>query len=340
MSVFSGKTIILGVPKHFHLDQLIEAELRGLGFNVLNISFFSNEFSYKSPLQRATSFVAREICGIRDYKTKLKFAANRTWMENELEQIPVADYTLIIRPDVFPIDFIRKLRTKTKKLIAYQWDGLDCFPNVYKCIGLFDRFFVFNGSDLGVPSVLPITNYYLGFCEKYMCFDSDLQSDVFYTGTYSRHRIPDLGRLIHDFRLLGCNVRCHLNDKKKRFLKKYDLWTTNETLGYDENMRYAYNTKIIIDLVKPSHVGLSFRFFEAIRFEKKMITNNRKVAEYDFYHPNNILIWNNNDIQDLKEFIDKPYEPIPQEIKEKYSFQNWLHYALDEGQYIGLSIPK
>jgi len=340
MHNFEGKTIILGAPKHFHLDHVIESELQSLGFNTVNISFYSDKFVYDSWLQRITCFMARNIVGMKDYKTRLKFDTNKDRMEDELARIALADYALIIRPDVYPIDFIKKLRSKTKKLIAYQWDGLDCYPNVYKCIGLFDRFFVFDGDDLGRQSVMPITNYYLEAISAHMQYNEALQSDVFYTGSYAKERIAVLGRLAQDLRQLGCNFRYHLKHKRKRYLESYDLWTTGQTLSYEENIRYAYNTNIILDLVRPSHQGLSFRFFEAIRFGKKLITNNPKAKAYDFYHPNNIFIWDNNDIAELEAFVHKPYVPIPEEVKEKYSFQNWIRYALDEGEYTRLSIPQ
>ncbi len=339
MAMFDGKTIILGAPKHFSLDGVIETELRNLGFNILNISFYSDGFRYKHLLQRIECFICRDILGIKEYKNKIRFNANKEWMEAQLQNMPVADYALIIRPDVYPVDFLKTLRAKTKKLIAYQWDGLDRYPNVYKCIGLFDRFFVFDGDDLGVRSVMPITNYYPVACSDHLRYDEALQSDVLYTGTYSKHRIDVLGHIIHDLRSLGQNVRYHLHHKKQRYIEPYDLWTTKRTLGYEQNIKYAYNTKIILDLVNPEHRGLSFRFFEAIRFEKKLITTNQKVVEYDFYHPNNIFVWNDSNIRELESFINKPYVPVPVEIKEKYSFRNWLKYALDEGKYTRLSIP-
>ena len=337
--MFDGKTIILGAPKHYNLDKVIETELRDLGFNTINISFYSNQFSYKHLLQRIECFICRCFLGIKDYRNRIKFNASQQWMETKLAEAPLADYALIIRPDVYSVDFINALRSKTKKLIAYQWDGLDRYPNVYKYIGLFDRFFVFDGDDLGVQSVMPITNYYPVACSDQLHYDESLQSDVFYTGTYSRQRIALLDRLVRDFQSLGQDVKCHLYYKKKRYLPLSNLSTVNKPLDYEQNLKYTYNAKIILDLVTPEHDGLSFRFFEAIRFEKKIITTNHRVVEYDFYHPDNIFVWDNSDIKDLEAFIHRPYVPLSSDVKEKYSFRNWLQYALDEGKYERLSIP-
>ena len=45
---------------------------------------------------------------------------------------------------------------------------------------------------------------------------------------------------------------------------------------------------------------------------------------YDFYHPNNILVWDENEDSDLKDFMDKPYIPLEEKIIKKYSFSQWL----------------
>ena len=328
----------MGAPKHYNWDKVIEAELKNLGFHTTNISFYSNQFQYKDRLQRLKCFFFREIVGDRAYKAKLKFEANSDWLQKQLRELSAADYALIIRPDVYPIEFIKTLRTKVKKLIGYQWDGLARFPHVYDYIGLFDRFFVFDGDDLTVPLVLPITNYApVALCRD--LYDGRLQSDVYYSGGYEKQRIEVLGRLVQDCRSLGLDVRYHLHHRKSLQLPLYEMSTTTKPLAYEHNIRYAYNTKIILDLLNPVHHGLSFRFFEALLFDKKVITNNPRAKAYDFYHPDNIFVWEDHSVDELRAFINQPYQPLPMSIKEKYSFTNWLQYALDEGEYARLSVP-
>lgn len=44
-------------------------------------------------------------------------------------------------------------------------------------------------------------------------------------------------------------------------------------------------------------------------------------------------------IAELKEFLEKPYEPLPIEIKQKYSFTNWIKYIFDEKPYQEINLP-
>jgi len=51
-----------------------------------------------------------------------------------------------------------------------------------------------------------------------------------------------------------------------------------------------------LDLVQGNQTGLSFRVFEAMALQKKLITDNKAIRNYPFYNPNNILILDSKEI--------------------------------------------
>ncbi|SDE27655.1 hypothetical protein SAMN05421544_10631 [Riemerella columbipharyngis] len=69
-----------------------------------------------------------------------------------------------------------------------------------------------------------------------------------------------------------------------------------------------------------------------------MITNNLSIRNYDFYNPNNIFIIENKKLEGLEDFLMKKYE-VNQEIKEKYSFSNWIKYVLDIKPHKEITLP-
>lgn len=95
----------------------------------------------------------------------------------------------------------------------------------------------------------------------------------------------------------------------------------------------------LVDFINGKHCGLSFRTFEAMGYDKKLITTNAEIIKYDFYNPNNIFVLNNDNLAKLNEFLEKPYEPLPVEIKQKYSFTNWIRYVFDEKPYQEINLP-
>jgi len=90
---------------------------------------------------------------------------------------------------------------------------------------------------------------------------------------------------------------------------------------------------LLIDIKACEHDGLSFRVFEAIKYSKKLITDNASVKRYDFYRPENIFVVENGCFDGLSEFLTTPNTPLREEIIQKYSFTNWLKYALDIPPY-------
>jgi hypothetical protein len=60
-----------------------------------------------------------------------------------------------------------------------------------------------------------------------------------------------------------------------------------------------------------------------------MITNNKSIVNYDFYHPNNIFILTDSNLDSLEDFVKLPYVEIPEEIVMKYNFKNWIKKILE-----------
>jgi hypothetical protein len=96
----------------------------------------------------------------------------------------------------------------------------------------------------------------------------------------------------------------------------------------------------LLDLKVDEHEGLSFRVLESVGLGKKIITTNPRVRDYDFFNPDNILIWNGQSIEELKAFVDKPYMPVADHVKKKYSLKNWIQYVLGEGAYTPITLPQ
>ena len=75
-----------------------------------------------------------------------------------------------------------------------------------------------------------------------------------------------------------------------------------ERIPYSEYLDIVKKSKCIIDVVVEGQSGLSLRPMEALFFEKKLITNNASVRDYDFYDKNNIFIYGVDD--DLNSFMN------------------------------------
>ena len=94
------------------------------------------------------------------------------------------------------------------------------------------------------------------------------------------------------------------------------------------NQHYQ-NSKAILDLMREGQYGLSFRIFEAMAMEKKIVTNNPEIRNYNFYNPNNILVLEEDFSNLNRDFFETPYEKLSKEIYDYYTLENWVDRVFD-----------
>ena len=91
-----------------------------------------------------------------------------------------------------------------------------------------------------------------------------------------------------------------------------------------DNILYSAESKCILDLVSENQTGLSLRPFDALFLKKKLVTNNEYIKHFDFYNPANIYIIHDNKLDHLKDFMQVPYQEIPENIVNQYEINQWI----------------
>ncbi len=82
----------------------------------------------------------------------------------------------------------------------------------------------------------------------------------------------------------------------------------DKELTYEQIVEKSAASKVILDVVRPDSLGVSLRYFEAVVYGKKLITNNPLVKEMRFFDPSQMLIINKpEDIS--REFIESGITP-------------------------------
>lgn len=107
-------------------------------------------------------------------------------------------------------------------------------------------------------------------------------------------------------------------------LKKQSQNLYIKPLCYNNVQELHFNTKIILDLPHPLQNGLTMRTIEAIGANKKLITTNQDIKNYDFYDEDNICILDKENIDIKSDFFEKQYKRISDDIKNKYSLDSWI----------------
>lgn len=338
--MFEGKRIILCVHEYADFSAIIKEGLESLGMTVIQLDTKQREFRYKSFKQRFDNFVRKTFLGDPNYKQKLKQKTIEQKLLKQLEECHPADYALLIRADILPRSVIELIRKKSSTVSAYQWDGLSRFPTIMEYIPLFDRFFVFDPKDLITKNTLPTTNFYFNHTSRDTI---KVNKQITFTGSYFRSRNKLLREISNVLGTKGIQIDISIFTKHEEEIaeiKKWGFKHIDTVIPYQETLKKALSSEFLLDVHINEHDGLSFRIFEAMDYEKKIITTNTAIKQYDFYNESNIFVWGDDNIDRLEEFLSKPYLSVAKEIKEKYAFSNWISYLLDHKPYQQIDLPS
>lgn len=127
---------------------------------------------------------------------------------------------------------------------------------------------------------------------------------------------------------LQCDIWVLSSSKNKKYLEEISEVLIQEPLTYGQYLNEVKQCGILLDIVQSGQKALTMRVMESVFLSRKLITNNTEIVNYDFYHPNNIFVlpqtWNEDMVERIREFVDKPFVPYSKEIIAKYDFEHWL----------------
>lgn len=317
------KRFLLVMPNYSDFPKLFLKNLEIEGFDTYLITDKVSKFKYKGT-ESLQNFFIKNILRNKQYKQNL---INRHTLEDlnkSLSEIDgELDYILIIRPDNFPIPFVKNLKTRTKKLIAYQWDGLEKYPEVRNYIPLVDKFFCFENTDIE-NHIYKTTNFYFEI-EKPVYKEYNYKHPLLYfVGLDLENRREKINGFIKNISDFNIDLQFFLQEFTPNENKNPKITYIKDRISFTENLNYVKNADLLLDFVDPRQDGLSIRFFEALYYKKKIITDNLVVKNYDFYHPDNIFVLENENYKNIEQFLNTPYFELPDNIVKKYGFSNWI----------------
>lgn len=324
---------ILLLYKNQTLSKVFEENLRQEGYSI-EVFFKENfENNQLNLLQKTINIFYRLILKDNSYPLKANEINFRKFCKKSLRKIQGKkfDFCLAIRGDLLPEFVLKSAQKKCNKLIGFQLDGISVSKRILHFRKYFDELFVFDPDDEKKYKEYKLTflpNCYFGETN----FENQETLDFLYIGQFLEERQAKLFSLHHFLKKNNISYTSHTSLYSIRpFIPDHkNILNHNNSTSYLENIEWVKKSKIIIDFKREEHHGLSLRFFEAMQFGKKIITNNPSVRNYDFYHPDNIYITDFKNFEGLKAFIERPHKKIDPKITEKYSFKNWIKTILNE----------
>jgi eps5K len=257
---------------------------------------------------------------------------------SQLEKKDFSKNDYIIFFDIFEkgiVDLLRK-KTKNTKEIFWIWNKID-YRHINELKRISKNVWTFDKIEAENTKIKYSSQFYWRKKEE---INEDEIYDLYFIGQNKgrEQRIFELKKKFNNFKF---KIIIILNKYRKEGIKYFfkkkasKLNYSLKNIPYECVVEDIKKSKIILELTKKEQSGLTLRALEALFFEKKLITDNENIKEYDFYNSNNIFILKNNDILDSKkeieiqEFFYKEKEIIDQRIKDKYTIKSWLENLIN-----------
>lgn len=302
---------------YWGFDQHIIDALQKRGIEASHINLNDFTYSYPNIISRVGNSLSKIILD-----KNIKNIKKQHFVLDKLEKIGHQDIILTIRPDLLDRKTHEIIKTKTNRYIAYLYDSTKRFPVSHLSKGIFDEIFSFDRDESNYYNFRRISNYI--YLPKKEIDPNITYKNAVFMVISKDSRLKMLDAISR--KLDGLNIDYKFIVKSNKDLGNVNPkieWTKND-IGSKEMQTMIEESKIMMDISRAASTGLSFRVFESLAYQKKLITTNEAVKRYAFFDPNNILVIDPENIEIPKEFFETPYNPIDQDVYNKYTIENWV----------------
>ena len=263
------------------------------------------------------------------------------------------DYVLAIRGEYTPENALLYVQKKfpDARRILYMWDSIRNNRGIEKKWPCYDDVWTFDRRDYlqhqGEIRFLP-----LFYCDSMLPEETDEEPeyDISFVGTGHGDRIA----IVKQFRKICLDKDWHMydyiyvphqlvflyNKVTNRFFRNVRMSDVHFSEKRRKEVYDIYNHSLcILDAESKTQTGLTMRTIEILGMRKKLLTTNQDIVNYDFYHPDNICVFDREHPSVDDQFMKAPYHRLPDEIYRKYSLSSWVETLLTTGEDNGKKEP-
>lgn len=313
------KRILFIAPDFFGYYKIIKNEL-GINGYMVDTFLYPRGFVYKLlEFKFRKTILYKRYC--KNYYNSLK---NR--FANEY------DIVYIIKASKLPSDFLAYLKERfsNARFIQYLWDDIALDPDSLRTLPFFDKVLSFNKYDCMANGFMWRPFFYQkDYSREKMCKEIDL----FYIASYNNSRFNFVRKILSMEGIEKLNVKIILKSSIFLFLTNiqnfnYCRYFSTKGLKYGDMIDTLKKSTCSIEMPYIGQIGLTTRPFECLSTRTKVVTTNRDIVNYDFYHENNVLVVDSDNPHIPIEWIRKEYQEIPQDIVDFYSINKFIKDTL------------
>ncbi len=309
----------------YDYDQVIVSELELLGYKV---DYYCEIPKYNQIIQ---------VFGKRFIFKEIKNKLNKKQNKKIVNQCGTNYFlVLIIKCSILTVESIIAIKSKnpTSRFLLYLWDSVINIPGLESKLVLFDRIFSFDKNDcLKYKEFVFLPLFFRKEFNNNVQNNKELEFDLFHLGVLHSDRDLLIKKIIQECEsqslkykilLFTPSINYFFSLFKTATLHGLKRFLINSPIKIEDNIDLIKRSKTVLDIAHPNQSGLTMRTIELLGMQKKLITTNRTVSEYDFFNANNILVIDRENPKISTEFLETNYIKIHEDIRQKYSIKVWI----------------
>jgi len=319
--------VLLVSPLTFSYHLSISEALRSMGYEV---TWWD---------ERASSSTFYKIA-LRLFPTITARLFERSFRER-LEQLDPSVFThvLVIKGEGLSQRIAQEIREKlsSASMGLYLWDGVENVKGVSNILGVFDSVATFDPVDAKTLGWA----YRPLFGRNVSAGKNNVESMLFewcFIGTIH----SDRHRVIHRLRRrYGESVKnfvfCYFQSPLVLFARRLFDWTlwaapkhtlSTHPMSATDVTQIVGCSRAVLDVEHPRQRGFTMRTIETLLAGKKLVTTNEHILMSDLYHSSRVCVVNRNNPEIPNEFLDQPYLPVSDALRDHYSCVGWAKELL------------
>lgn len=316
-------------PDWANLATPIVTEMKRQGHDVIHIDHCDlSTFSYFDSHHESIAQTYEKITG-KNYKNLVIDNQIKLSLHNFFIGREPFDAIIMTEPNLFNEQHLSILRQHGRKLVATLWDGLRKAPENGLYLNQFDHILSFDSEDCEQFHFTKITNYIDPSWKSSIPYQA-CEYDIFSIMSFTSERYQQVTHFLDKNPNLKSNVIFYIGESgKPEYIKDDRIKTSKKLLLGAELAHEISNSRAILDILQGQQTGLSFRAYESMAYQRKLITTNPHITSYDFYNPQNVYVLDQDGY--LPEgFIHTLYQPVPEPIYHQYTLCSWVEKVIQE----------
>lgn len=183
--------------------------------------------------------------------------------------------------------------------------------------------------DIGDAKVYNFVYYPTPISHVPIEMNSEYKSDVYFLGK-AKDRLDTIIKLYDQLEAKGLDCKFFIVKELKSNMPQRKGLQYIKPISYMENLRYVRNTKCLLEIMQGGAIGITPRTWEAIMYDKHLITNNQFLLETDYYIKDCVTIISNSGLGDKFQANDIEQGYNSDRLKDSLSPVNLLNFIEDQ----------